>query len=462
MNLKVTALGAVLLCTLVVVVDAQTQLPVPPFEGDLLGGTGVQFGCGSLGLTEQEGGLPDGDCPEAEGAACHVRLKLASFPLQCVCVVLLCICGTVMAPSIWTNRGVLQELAFCEVFLGEANCYCFEGVYGDGTACTTESGSIRFSFKMPSNWEVDDKNRLTSNGLAEVIKLDIMQLWDDQTQFVSERVICSLAPDPYYSATFTYAISGPAESRYFTAIVLFEDLAEANRQLSFLKPQLMNGSLAMADGVRIGVSSNPDLGVTLHFGTSGQAGQLSTEPRAYEHVTGTTKDPLLILPTGLTVEDVFFRPACLSSGCWVIDVVYTTGGEDNSNVFYVPRSDNSDTLSYDASYAGSTTLATYTPSNFPCGNDQYDPAQSETQGYIPTTVSACCIPDFIDSYTVIASFEGESFGDVEANLTTLRGLCPETPPEMSIANKPASALHGVFAGPGMTESYVEHTGIAPV
>lgn len=87
--------------------------------------------------------------------------------------------------------------------------------------------------------------------------------------------------------------------------------------------------------------------------------------RKYTWNYDTTSNEFGILPTGLQVDSVTFDTTCADSGCWVIDVTYTTGGGGAFNSFYLPHAVGSDTASYDFVYDDNT-LNSYQPKNFPC------------------------------------------------------------------------------------------------
>jgi len=57
----------------------------------------------------------------------------------------------------------------------------------------------------------------------------------------------------------------------------------------------------------------------------------------YAWVADTTSDPFMHLPSGLRLEAVWHDPFCMSQGCWVLDVIFTLGSNDTTNVLYIPR-----------------------------------------------------------------------------------------------------------------------------
>eukprot|EP00286_Rhodomonas_abbreviata_P024878 CAMPEP_0181303972 /NCGR_PEP_ID=MMETSP1101-20121128/8872_1 /TAXON_ID=46948 /ORGANISM="Rhodomonas abbreviata, Strain Caron Lab Isolate" /LENGTH=1212 /DNA_ID=CAMNT_0023409639 /DNA_START=371 /DNA_END=4009 /DNA_ORIENTATION=- len=204
-------------------------------------------------------------------------------------------------------------------------------------------------------------------------------------------------------------------------------------------------------------------------------GSVSWGPRVYSWVAQTTSNPLQIMPTGLDVDGVYFKSNCMSAGCWVVDVTYTTG-QDNWNVFYIPKTDDEtgagpfyDALSFDHnydslddnskfpwSYYGATPYSTYLPSNFPCGSDSYVPGVEELR----RPITACCIPEFLDMYRPVQGFkdwiEGRTESGVALDLTEAScdgGRSPyfarpfeSASPASGKFSKPPSFLEGKFAG----------------
>lgn len=347
-----------------------------------------------------------------------------------------------------TQSGYCDKLAICMRVTGatgevpdtDFQCTCPPGVYGDGYAasegCSTNAGVIRTSFKIGTSW--DAFLDLTKTPIMINVENDLNTIKLD----VTTQILAGSTLPSYYDESFTYSITGTGANKYFTANVIYENLAAAEAQLASLDVNLLAGDLS---------ATTLDIhGTVLHFNTDDSVGQMAAEPRAYAWTTGTTDDPLTIMPTGLEVDKVYFKRACLSAGCWVVDLTYTTG-EDNWNVFYLPRSNNSDTLSYDFDYDANLPdfANTFFPVNFPCGNDQYDPADSLLNpGVIPTAVSACCIPQFASNYRPMDAFD--TWHETEG----LPGSCPaspdgsgvgQNPPTYSLTNSPSNYVEGTFS-----------------
>ncbi|KAJ1494183.1 hypothetical protein T484DRAFT_1766316 [Baffinella frigidus] len=113
-------------------------------------------------------------------------------------------------------------------------------------------------------------------------------------------------------------------------------------------------------------------------------------------VADTTADPFMFDPTGIRIASVFMDYLCMSqgfwtldivftmgtSGCWTLDIVFTMGTNDTTNVLYLPRVENNDTLIVQDPYP-SEVLKTFGIENFPCG---------------------CCMEPFIERYRPIQQF----------------------------------------------------------
>jgi hypothetical protein len=60
--------------------------------------------------------------------------------------------------------------------------------------------------------------------------------------------------------------------------------------------------------------------------------------RVYRWQAESTSKPISVDATGMTVDSVVFQKDCKLTGCWVIDVTYTTGKQNQVfNTFYLPR-----------------------------------------------------------------------------------------------------------------------------
>jgi len=140
------------------------------------------------------------------------------------------------------------------------------------------------------------------------------------------------------------------------------------------------------------------------------AGYVLSRPRVYTWRVQTTSAGWLFDPTGMEVDFVSFDAGGCSAGCWRIDVTYTLG-QDNWNIFYIPRTDIAggppvDTLSYDYEY-GQDVLDTYLPANFPCRSFDYEP---DNQNPMPIEITACCLPEFYRKYRVLGDPDTDPAG----------------------------------------------------
>lgn len=116
--------------------------------------------------------------------------------------------------------------------------------------------------------------------------------------------------------------------------------------------------------------------------------------RVYTYNAGTTAGPVAVMPTGMEVLGVQFEPACAETGCWAINVAYTTGTSDavqveTFNSFYLPYAVGSDSLSYDYNYADNDIMSTFAPANFPCGVSDYVAADGSVAS-LPVAATGCC------------------------------------------------------------------------
>eukprot|EP00961_Rhodomonas_salina_P101647 1367359-Rhodomonas_salina.3 len=121
----------------------------------------------------------------------------------------------------------------------------------------------------------------------------------------------------------------------------------------------------------------------------------STGTRLYTWVYGTTAREQQAPPTGLTIDAVSFETSGCETGCWVIDVTYTTGGKDAFNSFYLPNAVGDDTASYDFDYDENTDN-TFLPKNFPCRTHEYILADGSVPESLPDELTTCCL---VQAYT---------------------------------------------------------------
>ena len=221
-------------------------------------------------------------------------------------------------------------------------------------------------------------------------------------------------------------------------------------------------------------------------------------PNVYKYTARTTSDVIISDASGMEVESVKFETNCLSTGCWVIDVIYTTGGNDNFNAFYLPKTANSpsdivnpsngpyydDEHTKDHDYESLAANLefpwsewqrapgdTFLPSTFPCSSTNYK-NDAATKMY----VSACCLEEFIEMYRPVGKLVEQLSGPSGAgagNIMDLRTECASAGTELVKFNPagkdqgdeffdmPSAAteygMFGVFEG--MSDSKVESLGV---
>jgi hypothetical protein len=146
--------------------------------------------------------------------------------------------------------------------------------------------------------------------------------------------------------------------------------------------------------------------------------------QVYTHSLATTEMPLEVKPVGLEIDAISFDHSCGNSGCWVFDVTYGIG-QDNWNVFYLPRAENPDhatsstdfdysTITYQWGwenqdlptkfYLGEMTAEdTFLQPQFPCRSYAYDNPAVDNKPP-PRSLTACCIKPFLDMYRPVAGF----------------------------------------------------------
>eukprot|EP00286_Rhodomonas_abbreviata_P025684 CAMPEP_0181308612 /NCGR_PEP_ID=MMETSP1101-20121128/11561_1 /TAXON_ID=46948 /ORGANISM="Rhodomonas abbreviata, Strain Caron Lab Isolate" /LENGTH=331 /DNA_ID=CAMNT_0023415017 /DNA_START=171 /DNA_END=1163 /DNA_ORIENTATION=+ len=92
----------------------------------------------------------------------------------------------------------------------------------------------------------------------------------------------------------------------------------------------------------------------------------------YRWEAGSSSDPLQMVPTGLQVESLWLDTSCMSAGstgCWVVEYVYTRGADDAVNVVYVPRAEGEVVGSAGKREYSAVAKGTLQPANFPCSPD---------------------------------------------------------------------------------------------
>eukprot|EP00961_Rhodomonas_salina_P226583 3063711-Rhodomonas_salina.1 len=116
----------------------------------------------------------------------------------------------------------------------------------------------------------------------------------------------------------------------------------------------------------------------------------------------------------MEVVGVQFEPSCAQTGCWAIDVVYTTGTSDAVpgaafNSFYFPYAVGSDTLSYDYDYDDNGILSTLEPANFPCNVGNYVGADGTVES-LPVAATGCCFGSAFDKDVTTLGGDGSGKG----------------------------------------------------
>ena len=139
---------------------------------------------------------------------------------------------------------------------------------------------------------------------------------------------------------------------------------------------------------------------------------------------------------GFEVQGISFNAACMSQGCWEMDVKYSLAAKAMS-VLYLPRTDGDDALENGGGYPASVE-STFEPKLFPCG-------LMGTGG-----TNACCIKELMQSYRTPAAFEAH-MASVDFS------LCPNVPLSSNVigdldAVSKYQFIQGDFAG--MPESQV--------
>jgi len=374
-------------------------------------------------------------------------------------------------------------------------CSCPDGMFGSGyvdsfvqaghqldgepiadAGCDSEAAVIRVSVLINNEW-----NDITTGSVGNLGRRLTEAGFVGAREWIINEVFSGQSY-PYSTLNgFVYRIDtvddcgGNEGTVWFTANLLFKDQTAASAYLN----ANLNPEIAARERTPIQNASGPFISVNSYEGVSLQysadigngantVGALAAAPRVYSWTTGTVDDPITIMPVGMNVLSVDFKHDCLTAGCWVVDVEYTRG-EDGANVFYIPRSHNDDTLSYDYDYLNDsdnhmtyttgdvgnsdvtwTLEKTYQPANFPCGNDAYDPTVDSSTA-IQRTVSACCIPEFIENYRPLEGLSVDStFGDSAWNYIQLKTQCEanyDNAPTMTLSNLFCSSLSGQFHDP---------------
>jgi len=285
-------------------------------------------------------------------------------------------CVNVKECEIDSKVAMCHSLAYCDDTIGSYECTCPEGFLGDGFACTSDSWGVRAVCEFPNASLVDIE--ALKLGYARAVTGDYFQDGDYDI-FQNSSIV------------ETAHVEAHATGTLLTINALFYTEAEASTAINQQMDQNFTWSSLQ--------------GCTLIDG-----------PDVYRWTGKSTNGPIEVGPSGVTIDSVSFRPACLGSGCWVVDVTYTTGTDD-FNAFYLPFAVGSDQLSYDFDYTGKdatwTTQSpadTFFPNTHPCTSADYDAADG-----LLAQVSSCCLDQFLAMYRPISSFETAVSGKTGGN-----------------------------------------------
>eukprot|EP00286_Rhodomonas_abbreviata_P022713 CAMPEP_0181307398 /NCGR_PEP_ID=MMETSP1101-20121128/10856_1 /TAXON_ID=46948 /ORGANISM="Rhodomonas abbreviata, Strain Caron Lab Isolate" /LENGTH=1245 /DNA_ID=CAMNT_0023413607 /DNA_START=113 /DNA_END=3850 /DNA_ORIENTATION=+ len=295
-----------------------------------------------------------------------------------------------------------NALAYCDSTGGVVTCECPEGSYGNGIGaadlatdqgCSTRSWTVRFSIDLGVG---GDSYIVPANPNA----LDPADWAAGKTALVALFNLGNAEP-PGFETSMTHQVTQIGGVYQLSVNSLFNSETAADQAKANLNLDTQN-----IFGLVVDASAEPR-----------ERGALAHAPKVYTWVSKTSDAEYQVMPTGLTVERVYFDSAGCSAGCWKVDITYTAG-TDNWNILYVPKAVGDDTLSVDFVY-NQTVLDTWQPANFPCGTFGYDPAAQTT---IPYKVTACCIPEFIRDYRPLVGYNDE-LQDLE---DVLEGMCTGT------------------------------------
>jgi len=283
-------------------------------------------------------------CPEFESDVCHVRAMCTSMQ------------NAYAVPSGGGVTIVPPQSAIPAESDGKFLCECYPEQVGHGygpNGCETGAYTVRVLFKSRSGllrWEVDD----------------LLVLMGGLTCTAGSLNSC----DHIYYQWHGYDLAVNVLFRGTAAGKAGADLAASN--FNAAAP-----AAARRDTVSYPPAVDPSVGA-----------------RVYQWTAGTTGDGTRIPPSGMELLSVSFEPACAKTGCWVLDLAYTTGSSDTKletfNSFFLPYAVGSDTLSYDYDYDFSGILDTFQPANFPCQTFDYTSADGTTAS-LPLSVSGCCL-----------------------------------------------------------------------
>jgi len=284
-----------------------------------------------------------------------------------------------------TNCHVLAE---CDNTNGSFACMCPDGFIGDGGSCSNNAWSIRTVLDIPNVGNYKPH-------MIEELKLRYAMIVTGETKLGHNDSIVEAMPVFHGTWRFGSRLLGiqhdSTQPDVITMFALFETEDEATTALA---------NMTSPDWASMGATSVED------------------GPDLYRWTGGSTSDPVEAPPTGLEVDAVWFDPTCLQSGCWTADVTYTAG-IDAFNVFFLPRAEAADNLSYDPIYTDTdgtwpkSPADTFFPANHPCTSVDYN-AGVTASGGLPASITSCCIPEFLAMYRPV-----EKFGSALASIAGL-------------------------------------------
>jgi len=361
--------------------------------------------------------------------------------------------------------GLCHTLAYCVMPKGVAKCSCPIGMYGNGigvenlataAGCSSAAYAVRLVINLPGVTASRVENHLFKDG----------EWWNTERSKFADLFFADGAPSHVVSSLQHEIFEEIPGEFQATFNVLFPTKDTARDGVDFFNTAIGTSTAEML------LFDSPINQQTTNGWRLDQQ-KVVWGPRVYRWTLGTTGDGLTIMPTGMTVDTVYFDTSCLASGCWVVDITYTTG-EDNFNVFYLPKTDNSplDAINADAdgpwhdtepvdfnydSMAETDTQqlpwnkwerppgSTFAPSSFPCGSNAYN-YNADSQ----LAISACCLEEFIEMYRPVESFMAQVTTD--AGVMDIYEVCDE-PDGIISFNAPGGAVAGYYEMPSSDTEY---------
>ena len=365
-----------------------------------------------------------------------------------------CMGGDCTYPSCKNEEEILEVkchvLAQCNKKNGAIFCSCPEGLFGTGfgdDGCEKESWIARTTLNLvnmdPASSAFDPVGGKLSYDYWRENRKDFANLFFAGN--APDHVATSMVHDAWevsdgdssYVQISVGILLGKDKPVAEAALVQFSSNINAQARSSFDHPL---NSVAESQG---SYALRTDI--------------VSHGPKLYVYSAQTTGSPVSVAPVGFVVDDVFFQTSCLSTGCWVVDLIFTAGA-DNFVVFYIPKTGLStgteggvfvDEMNSDYDYESPTPLApwneynpptsidsTFTPSKFPCSTDGYNDEDVGTK----YRVESCCITQFVDLYRPVSSFSSalQGTGCDSANCANLLDpdVCPKNPSVSESANAP--------------------------